>query len=223
MFGRSVASSSFRKTPSVRWFCNARVATSSSSWITDYSNMPVSTRYDVIQRIVLPSLSASAKATGDDDNNGVLPGPIAQFYRELSRHKGSLTTSMQLRDDIMTLMKSKGLAESLPLLCSGKEDDKTVKGQLKHLDKIIQSYLQTSLLCYDSMELRRIEFETSSGILLERIARGESVHRVRSLHELKRRLHDGKRCFGLFHNALKEDPLVFIHVGLTTNLSPSLR
>jgi malonyl-CoA decarboxylase len=45
---------------------------------------------------------------------------------------------------------------------------------------------------------------------------------VRSLAELKRRLHDGRRCFALFHFCLPEDPLVFVHVGLTSQLAHSL-
>jgi hypothetical protein len=211
------------------WFNAGAQHVRSTSWITDYSNMPISQRYEVLQDIVLPSMSANNSS--DDDGPEIIPGHVATLHRELSRHKGSIHTSMQMRDDIMGLMRTKDISLSLPKLfsesppsaSSASSDEKAIRIKLKYLDKVVQSYLQTSLLCYDSMELRRIEFETSSGILLERVARGESVHRVRSIHELKRRLHDGKRCFGLFHSALKEDPLVFIHVGLTTDLSPTLR
>ena len=76
---------------------------------------------------------------------------------------------------------------------------------------------------WPSLRLRRVEFGTSSGDILDRVAKGESVHRVRTLRELKRRLHDGRRCVAFFHECLPEDPLVFIHVGLTNSIAPSLQ
>jgi malonyl-CoA decarboxylase len=100
-------------------------------------------------------------------------------------------------------------------------DNDKLKVKLKSLDNAVQQWLSISL-SLDTLELRRITFDSSSGLLLEKVAKGESVHRVRSLTELKRRLHDGKRCFALFHPSLQEEPLVFIHVGLTSELSRSL-
>eukprot|EP01038_Epipyxis_sp_PR26KG_P006908 gene6908-9460_t len=75
---------------------------------------------------------------------------------------------------------------------------------------------------YDCLALRRITFDHSSGNILEKVAKGESVHRVRSLSELKRRLHDGRRCFALFHHCMPEDPVVFVHIALTNGLAHSI-
>ncbi len=216
--------SSLRRWKRANYHISRSMAT---SWITQYKERTLPERYDLIQRIIVPSMNN--KHSQEED--GIFPVSVTRLLRDLSRHKGSISTSMQLRDELSSLLKSKDLSSLVPLLFNDVneknpefvEEEKSVKNHLIYVDKVMQSYLQTSLLCYDSMELRRIEFETSSGILLERVARGESVHRVRSLHELKRRLHDGKRCFGLFHPALQNDPLVFIHVALTTELSASLR
>jgi malonyl-CoA decarboxylase len=92
---------------------------------------------------------------------------------------------------------------------------------VKLLDKAIQEWL-TQALSLDCIKHERITFDYSSGLTLEKVARGESVHRVRSLSELKRRLHDGKRCYGFFHPSMPIDPLVFVHVALTSELCPSL-
>ena len=73
-------------------------------------------------------------------------------------------------------------------------------------------------LCNEALQLRRITFEASSGSVLEKVARGEAVHSVRSLSVLKRRLHNGRRCYGLFHHSLAE-PLAFVHIALTANLA----
>jgi hypothetical protein len=192
----------------------------SGHWISDYSSLAVPQRYEVLQHMVLPKVSQSLSQPPDSQELVPIVPPVAALFHEMSRHKGSIAMSMLARDDIRTLLRSKDINSLLPVTSS---ISSSLPTQLRFADKVFQSYLQSSLLCYDSMSLKRVTFETSSGILLERIAKGESVHRVRSLHELKRRLHDGRRCFGLFHNALPDDPLVFIHVGLTTELSPSLR
>ncbi len=139
------------------------------------------------------------------------------LLKDLSRTRGALSTTFTLRNDILSLLTP----SSPPNTSSPVVNDEKVKGQLKSLDKVLQQWLSYSL-SLDTLELRRITFDTSSGSILEKVARGESVHRVRSLAELKRRLHDGKRCFGLFHPTLPDEPLVFIHVGLTTELSKSL-
>ena len=213
----------------------------SQDWMKKYSaELPWSARQALLQRDVLPHIQQAmiTKTEGDD---GLLPSPITNMYHELSRKKGSIQMSMLLRDDISSLLKNKEdlaailsssaasssstpSSSSSPLVSSSTSlTDKEIRQQLKYLDKVIQMFLHHSLCCYDSMTLQRITFEESSGLILERVAKGESVHRVRSIRELKRRLHDGKRCFALFHPAMKEDPLVFIHVALTSELSGSLR
>lgn len=186
-------------------------------WISRYSNEEIFTspqerKLELIQKI-LPSLTES-----DLSNN---------LIKEFSRSRGSLATSLLLRDDISSLLSPSKTTttpstSSLPSPSPSSLDiTMDNKNKLKALDKAIQQWLSYSL-SLDTLELRRITFDSSSGHILEKVARGESVHRVRSLTELKRRLYDGKRCFALFHPALHEEPLVFIHVGLTTELSQSL-
>eukprot|EP01031_Cornospumella_fuschlensis_P038495 gene38495-46791_t len=114
---------------------------------------------------------------------------------------------MALRADIPVLLKE--------------STDKQVRISLETVDKTAQEWLRIAM-SLDSLKHERITFDHASGLTLEKVARGESVHRVRSLSELKRRLHEGRRCFGFFHPSMDADPLVFVHVALTNEISTSL-
>jgi len=177
-----------------------------NSWIVDYANLSNVERLACLNQTVLPAVFEKGVVADRD---------LSSFQKQLCRTKGAFKTSLQLRDDIRSLLKNK--PETVP----GEEWEKQ-QGQMKQLDQSIQKWLGYTLN-NDCLELKRITFETSSGSVLEKVARGESVHKVRTLRELKKRLHDGKRCFALFHPKLEDEPLVFIHVGLTNELSGSLR
>ena len=90
------------------------------------------------------------------------------------------------------------------------------------MDGILREWLRVAFNP-DSTAVRRVTYYDSSGAVLEHIARGESVHAVRSLSELKRRLDfDGRHCYALFHHALPSEPLAFIHVAFTAALARSM-
>jgi len=89
------------------------------------------------------------------------------------------------------------------------------------LESVLRGWLEAAF-CVDNLVLRRITF-SSSGAVLEKIARQDAVHAVMSLRELKGRFHEGRRCYALFHPGMPEEPLAFIHVGLTTRLADSLK
>jgi hypothetical protein len=124
----------------------------------------------------------------------------------LSKMNGGVNTAMLIRNDLKKLANC----------------NKTFNEPALKFDKELKNWLE-NVFCYDSLALKRVTFDCSSGNILEKVAKGESVHRVRSLSELKRRLHDGKRCYALFHFCLPEDPVVFVHVALTNLLATSLK
>lgn len=126
---------------------------------------------------------------------------------DLSRNRHAIKTAFSLRADIPAILQT----------C---KDDKA-NASLKSIDKTTQDWLSVAM-SLDSLKHERITFDHASGLTLEKVARGESVHRVRSLSELKRRLYDGRRCFGFFHPSMGADPLVFVHVALTNEISSSL-
>lgn len=149
--------------------------------------------------------------------NNVLPGFDTvdsvncrlYIHDSLNKTKGAVKLAMMMRNDLNTMARNKTISS-------------TTQTSARLCDKFLKQWLG-ACFCLDSLELRRITFDHSSGNVLEKVARGESVHRVRSLSELKRRLHNGRRAFALFHHCLPEEPLVFVHVALTSNLATSIK
>jgi malonyl-CoA decarboxylase len=62
----------------------------------------------------------------------------------------------------------------------------------------------------------------SPGAVLERLIEYEAVHEIRGWDDLRRRLEADRRCFGFFHPALPEEPLIFIEVALTEGLAANI-
>lgn len=63
--------------------------------------------------------------------------------------------------------------------------------------------------------LKRIDWGTPAHIL-EKIIRYEAVHAIQSWDDLRGRTDPkDRRCFGFFHPALSEEPLIFVEVALT--------
>lgn len=142
--------------------------------------------------------------TRDEVVENMIGNKIPITFQDLNKLKSGLDFSMKLRESVLSLMSKKKSPE------------------LKALDNSLKEWLSVACSA-DVLQLRMITFADSSGDILEKVARGEAVHRVRSLSELKRRLHDGRRCFGLFHPSLPSEPLAFVHIALTEQLAPSLR
>jgi malonyl-CoA decarboxylase len=71
------------------------------------------------------------------------------------------------------------------------------------------------------LELRRIDLRTPSAVL-KKLTKCEAVHRIRGWQDLRRRLQADRRCFALFHPALVDEPLVFLELALTSELSSTL-
>ena len=68
------------------------------------------------------------------------------------------------------------------------------------------------------LELRRIDWQTPAAIL-EKLITYEAVHEIDGWPDLRRRLLPDRRCFAFFHQALKDEPLIFVEVALTAGLA----
>ncbi|MCP5300537.1 MAG: malonyl-CoA decarboxylase family protein [Chromatiaceae bacterium] len=64
------------------------------------------------------------------------------------------------------------------------------------------------------LRLQRIDWRSPANVL-ERLMHHEAVHPMQGWDDLRRRLAADRRCFGFFHPALPEEPLVFVEVALT--------
>jgi malonyl-CoA decarboxylase len=70
--------------------------------------------------------------------------------------------------------------------------------------------------------LRPISWSTPAHIL-EKIILYEAVHSIDSWEELRRRLApEDRRCFAFFHPQLPDDPLIFVEVALTKDISSNI-
>ena len=70
--------------------------------------------------------------------------------------------------------------------------------------------------------LRRIDWQTPAAVL-EKIIRYEAVHEINGWPDLRRRLDPpDRRCFGFFHPALVDEPLIFVEVALTRGIPEAI-
>jgi len=71
------------------------------------------------------------------------------------------------------------------------------------------------------LEIRRIDWETPA-VVLEKLIEYESVHAIMGWEDLRRRLEEDRRCFGFFHPVMPYEPLIFVEVALTNEISTNV-
>ncbi len=89
-----------------------------------------------------------------------------------------------------------------------------LEGDLRHL---LASWFNRGFL-----ELRRIDWHTPA-IILEKLIAYEAVHEIHGWDDLRRRLAPDRRCFGFFHPALPDEPLIFVEVALVEGLATAIQ
>lgn len=80
------------------------------------------------------------------------------------------------------------------------------------------AHLLTSWFNRGFLVLRRIDWRSPASIL-ERLIHYEAVHEIKGWDDLRRRLEADRRCYGFFHPALPDEPIVFVEVALRRGLS----
>jgi malonyl-CoA decarboxylase len=71
------------------------------------------------------------------------------------------------------------------------------------------------------LEMRRITWDAPAA-LLEKLGRYEAVHEVHGWSDLKNRLDVDRRCFAFLHPAMPDEPLIFVEVALTTEMTSEM-
>jgi malonyl-CoA decarboxylase len=71
------------------------------------------------------------------------------------------------------------------------------------------------------LDMRRISWDAPAS-LLEKLGHYEAVHEVRGWSDLKNRLDVDRRCFAFMHPAMPDEPLIFVEVALTTEMSADM-
>jgi malonyl-CoA decarboxylase len=72
------------------------------------------------------------------------------------------------------------------------------------------------------LRLERIDWRTPA-IVLEKLIEYEAVHAIQGWRDLRRRLEADRRCFAFFHPQLPDEPIIFIEVALTRNMSAHIQ
>jgi malonyl-CoA decarboxylase len=120
-----------------------------------------------------------------------------ELIRRMNQAPGGTAALVRMREDVLRRLKDE------PDLAS-------VDADFAHL---LASWFNRGFL-----RLERIDWSTPAEVL-ERIIRYEAVHAISSWDDLRRRIDPpDRRCFGFFHPALGNDPLVFVEVALTQGI-----
>lgn len=126
--------------------------------------------------------------------------PRQELFRRLNMAPGATAILVDMRTELLQFLRHK------PEL-------KSVDFDMRHL---FASWFNRGFL-----DLERIDWNTSASVL-EKLIRYEAVHPMLGWEDLRRRLADDRRCYAFFHPALPQDPLIFVEVALTQEISDSV-
>lgn len=125
-----------------------------------------------------------------------------ELLRRLNQVPGATGQLVSMRKDLLGMMRK--------------------NPKLEPLDVDFQ-HLFTSWFNRGFLVLRHINWSSPAEIL-EKIIAYEAVHAIDSWDDLRLRLQpDDRRCFGFFHPAMADEPLIFVEVALTKGVPNSIQ
>jgi malonyl-CoA decarboxylase len=89
--------------------------------------------------------------------------------------------------------------------------------RLQALDAEME-YMYSTWFDVGFLDLRRISWDSPAS-LIEKLIKYEAVHDIKSWSDVKNRLDSDRRCYGFFHPRLPDDPLIFVEVALTHDIT----
>ena len=125
-----------------------------------------------------------------------LEAPRQALVRAINTAPRGTQTVLDLRGDVL-----RRLGEHPDLL--------PLERDLRH---VLSSWFNRGFI-----ELQRISWESPAEVL-EKIIAYEAVHEIRGWDDLRRRLEPDRRCYGFFHPALRNEPLIFVEVALSAGM-----
>jgi len=130
----------------------------------------------------------------------VVEPPRQELFRRLNMATGGTRTLIEMR------------ALALAELDAHKEFE-PIAADLGHL---FASWFNSGFLTLQQIDWR------SPAVILEKLIAYEAVHQIQGWTDLRRRLEADRRCYGFFHSALPNEPLIFIEVALTRGMSENI-
>lgn len=127
------------------------------------------------------------------------------IFTSLSRVEHGIETLVKMRENLLTILSDRKKITSVE-----EEELKIMNSSLKSL---LSLWFSTGLL-----SIQHVDWN-SPACLVEKVAQYESVHRIRTLKELKNRLSSDRRCFIYTHTSMPYEPLVILHVALTRQVT----
>jgi malonyl-CoA decarboxylase len=126
-----------------------------------------------------------------------IEAPRQKLFRRRNKAPGGTPAIVGMRELILSRLREH-------------PEVKAFEQDLKHL---LSSWFNRGFLQFE-----RIDWSTPA-IILEKLIAYEAVHEIHGWEDLRRRLADDRRCFGFFHPALPDEPLIFVEVALTKGLA----
>lgn len=128
--------------------------------------------------------------------------PRQELIRRLNRVPGATARLVAMRADLLRLTD--------------------LSGRLGALDQDFR-HLFSSWFNRGFLVLSHIDWGSPAAIL-EKIIQYEAVHDIEGWGDLRRRLQPtDRRCFGFFHPAMPDEPLIFVEVALTRGIPGSVQ
>jgi malonyl-CoA decarboxylase len=130
----------------------------------------------------------------------VIEPPRQELFRRLNMAPGATAVLVEMRAELLQSLRQ--------------------HPELKGVDYDMH-HLLTSWFNRGFLDLERIDWNTSASVL-EKLICYEAVHPMQGWEDLRRRLATDRRCYAFFHPALPQDPLIFVEVALTHEISDSV-
>jgi malonyl-CoA decarboxylase len=127
--------------------------------------------------------------------------PRQELFRRLNMAPDGTATLVELRRCLLELLPQH------PELRAIDED-------MRHL---LASWFNRGFL-----GLERIDWNTPASVL-EKLIRYEAVHEIDGWDDLRLRLAADRRCFGFFHPAMPDEPLIFVEVALLSGMADAIQ
>lgn len=95
--------------------------------------------------------------------------------------------------------------------------DSALKGLDDDLKRLLASWFDIGFL-----DLRCITWDAPAS-LLEKLARYEAVHAVKSWSDIKNRLAPDRRCYAFFHPQMPDEPIIYVWVALVKGMAANVQ
>jgi malonyl-CoA decarboxylase len=161
-----------------------------------------------VDRVEVDDAIAAVARAGDDVERStaerrlraaLIPSRV-RLLRAFNSLPSGVKFLVEMRADLLEIVKTEAALKPL-------END---------LKDLLASWFDLGFL-----EMRRISWDAPAS-LLEKLGHYEAVHEVRGWSDLKNRLDVDRRCFAFLHPAMPDEPLIFVEVALTAEMSGNM-